>query len=152
MCKTGFWNDPVCFLRRQKKETGAREQERGDRCHLHRIISTEGVEWKGSSPRINSAEGPSSPSTPPHQLLSGRKLRSCPLFPTLSENRIKADSKAHICTCWNTQKGKIIQINRFYAALDFRTLETLSRDVTNNHLILHFQREKWRNGKVKWFL
>ena len=138
----------LLFKTRRKKL----EQERGDKCHPHRIISTEGVEWNGSSPRINSAEGPSSPSTPARQLLSGRKLRSCLLFPTFSINWIKSDSRAHICTCGNTQKGKIIQINRLCAALNFRTLETLSWKVTNNHFILHFQREKWRNGKVKWFL
>lgn len=102
------------------------EQERGGKCHPHRIISTEGVKWNRSSPRINSTEGPSSPSTPPRQLLSGRKLRSCLLFPTFSTNWIKSDSRAHICTCGSTQKGKIIQINRFCAALNFRTLETLS--------------------------
>lgn len=59
-----------------------------------------------------------------------------------STNWIKSDSRAHICTCGSTQKGKIIQINRFCAVLNFRTLEHWARKSLNNYIISFIFREK----------
>lgn len=55
----------------------------------------------------------------------------------LSEVRLK---RAYLS--WNTQEEKIIQMYRFYAALKFRTLETLSWKHMTTILPFTLQREK----------